>query len=231
VGRRTGKTIPMSASLRGDRCRALPRYPGIGDSRRPIRRSAPAGGALRVLRNLWLDAVGRRAGGVGVGGEVVAELAVVHHRSEDAGLVPGQPGQPVGELLVGEAAQPRLGGAPSRRLATSLRYPHMILKLQYRNRGSGLRYPHTRSVTALNGGTEDVMAEAWAAVHTPEDLGRFLARVRQDHGLTQEELAEDLGVSRRYVSEIENGKPGLYTERLFQMLRLLGVRLRAEQVG
>jgi HTH-type transcriptional regulator / antitoxin HipB len=41
----------------------------------------------------------------------------------------------------------------------------------------------------------------------------------------------DLGVSRRYVSEIENGKPGLYTERLFQMLRLLGVRLRAKQIG
>jgi HTH-type transcriptional regulator/antitoxin HipB len=74
------------------------------------------------------------------------------------------------------------------------------------------------------------MADPWAAVRTPEDLGRFLARVRQDHGLTQEELARDLGVSRRYVSEIENGKPGLYTERLFQMLRLLGVRLRAEQV-
>jgi HTH-type transcriptional regulator/antitoxin HipB len=82
----------------------------------------------------------------------------------------------------------------------------------------------------LNGGTGDVMADAWAAVRTPEDLGRFLARVRQDRGLTQEELAQDLGVSRRYVSEIENGKPGLYTERLFQMLRLLGVRLRAEQV-
>jgi HTH-type transcriptional regulator/antitoxin HipB len=74
------------------------------------------------------------------------------------------------------------------------------------------------------------MADAWAAVHTPEDLGRFLAVARRDHGLTQEELAQDLGVSRRYVSEIENGKPGLYTERLFQMLRLLGVRLRAEQV-
>ena len=83
---------------------------------------------------------------------------------------------------------------------------------------------------SLNAGTEDVMADPWAAVRTPEDLGRFLARVRQDQGLTQEELAQDLGVSRRYVSEIENGKPGLYTERLFQMLRLLGVRLRAEQV-
>jgi HTH-type transcriptional regulator / antitoxin HipB len=79
-------------------------------------------------------------------------------------------------------------------------------------------------------GTENVVADPWAAVRTPEDLGRFLARVRQDHGLTQEELAQDLGVSRRYVSEIENGKPGLYTERLFQMLRLLGVRLRAEQI-
>jgi HTH-type transcriptional regulator/antitoxin HipB len=78
--------------------------------------------------------------------------------------------------------------------------------------------------------TENVVADPWAAVRTPEDLGRFLARVRQDHGLTQEELALDLGVSRRYVSEIENGKPGLYTERLFQMLRLLGVRLRAEQI-
>jgi HTH-type transcriptional regulator/antitoxin HipB len=73
------------------------------------------------------------------------------------------------------------------------------------------------------------MTDAWAAVRTPEDLGRFLARVRQDRGLTQQELAEELGVNRRYISEIENGKPGLYTERLFQMMRLLGVRLRAEQ--
>jgi HTH-type transcriptional regulator/antitoxin HipB len=78
---------------------------------------------------------------------------------------------------------------------------------------------------------EDVMPEAWAAVYTSEDLGQFLAHVREKRGLTQEELALELGVSRRYVSEIENGKPGLYTERLFQMLRLLGVRLRAEQVG
>jgi HTH-type transcriptional regulator/antitoxin HipB len=75
------------------------------------------------------------------------------------------------------------------------------------------------------------MPDAWATVHTPEDLGRFLARVREDRGLTQQALADELGVSRRYISEIENGKPGLYTERLFQMLRLLRVRLKAEQIG
>jgi hypothetical protein len=48
--------------------------------------------------------------GVRVGGEGVAELHVVHHRREDAGLVPGQPRQPVGELLVAEAKQSRLVG-------------------------------------------------------------------------------------------------------------------------
>jgi HTH-type transcriptional regulator/antitoxin HipB len=69
----------------------------------------------------------------------------------------------------------------------------------------------------------------WGYIRTPTDLGAFLARARQDHGLTQQELADELGVSRRYVSEIENGKPGLYSERLFQTMRLLGVRLRAER--
>jgi len=70
---------------------------------------------------------------------------------------------------------------------------------------------------------------SWGYIRTQADLGAFLARARQDHGLTQQELADELGISRRYVSEIENGKPGLYSERLFQTLRLLGVRLRAER--
>jgi len=71
--------------------------------------------------------------------------------------------------------------------------------------------------------------ESWGYIRSPEDLGRFLARARADLGLTQQALADELGVNRRYVSEIENGTPGLYTERLFQALRLLGVRLRAER--
>ena len=54
--------------------------------------------------------VGVGTGGVGIGSERVAELHVVHHGGEDSGLIPGQPIQPVGELLVGEAAQPRLVG-------------------------------------------------------------------------------------------------------------------------
>lgn len=70
---------------------------------------------------------------------------------------------------------------------------------------------------------------AWASIDTAQDLGRFLRELRLERGWTQSELAEELGVTRQYVSEIENGKPNIYSERLFQMLRLLGGRLRAEQ--
>lgn len=58
-------------------------------------------------------------------------------------------------------------------------------------------------------------------VRSPEDLGAFLARLRSGHGLTQEELAEQLGISRRYVYEIESGKPNLYARRLFEIINLL----------
>ena len=70
--------------------------------------------------------------------------------------------------------------------------------------------------------------QRWAVVHTPADLGRFLAEVRVEHGYTQDELADELGISRRYLYEIETGKPSLYTSRLFALLRLLQVSVRVD---
>ena len=70
---------------------------------------------------------------------------------------------------------------------------------------------------------------SWAPINTAADLGRFLRGLRVQRGLTQAQLAAELGVTRQYVAEIEQGKPNLYNERLFQSLRLLGGRLRAEQ--
>lgn len=68
----------------------------------------------------------------------------------------------------------------------------------------------------------------WSPINTAADLGRFLRDLRIQRGLTQAELAHELGVTRQYIAEIERGKPSLYTDRLFQSLRLLGGRLRAE---
>jgi len=68
----------------------------------------------------------------------------------------------------------------------------------------------------------------WARLLTPEDLGRFLAQLRIERNLTQEELADQLGFSRRYLYEIESGKPGLFSERLFNVLRLLDASLVIE---
>ena len=68
---------------------------------------------------------------------------------------------------------------------------------------------------------------SWAPINTPADLGRFLRDLRTQEGLTQAQLADELGVSRQYVVVLETGKPNLYSDRLFQALRLLGGHLRA----
>jgi len=68
----------------------------------------------------------------------------------------------------------------------------------------------------------------WAFVTRASDLGDFLRRRRLQRGLTQAQLAEELGITRRYLVEIEQGKPSLYTDRLFALLRELDVVLRVE---
>jgi len=63
---------------------------------------------------------------------------------------------------------------------------------------------------------------------TSADLGRRLAALRIQRGLTQSDAARALGISRRYVSEIEGGKPSLYSDRLFRLLALLDAGLWVE---
>ena len=64
-----------------------------------------------------------------------------------------------------------------------------------------------------------------SVVRSPEALGRVLARLRQSEGLTQEELAETLGFTRRYLYELESGSKNLFATRLFELLRELDVHL------
>lgn len=75
------------------------------------------------------------------------------------------------------------------------------------------------------------MTATRAEVRSQQALGQELARLRFDRGLTQEELADTLGISRRYVYELESGKPTLYATRLFELLRELGAHLEVVAPG
>ena len=60
-----------------------------------------------------------------------------------------------------------------------------------------------------------------------ESLGRILQQARLLSGLTQRELATRLGTTQRYIWEIEAGKPSIFMDRLFAMMRETGMELTA----
>jgi len=59
-------------------------------------------------------------------------------------------------------------------------------------------------------------------------LGMIIQQSRLQLGLSQRELAKELGISQKWVWEMEQGKPGILMERLFQMLEKTKVTLSAE---
>lgn len=64
-------------------------------------------------------------------------------------------------------------------------------------------------------------------VTSPESLGRILQQARLLNGLSQRELAQQLGTTQRYIWEIEAGKPSIFIERLFAFMRATGMELTA----
>ena len=64
-------------------------------------------------------------------------------------------------------------------------------------------------------------------VTSPESLGRILQQARLVHGMSQRELADRLGTTQRYIWEIEAGKPSIFMERLFAMMRATWIDLSA----
>lgn len=66
-----------------------------------------------------------------------------------------------------------------------------------------------------------------ALIDSPADLGRLVRHTREAHGLSQRELAERIGVTQRWLSELESGKGKQINERYFSVLAVLGIRLTA----
>jgi len=64
-----------------------------------------------------------------------------------------------------------------------------------------------------------------AKLSSPEDIGRLVRHVRTKRALTQRELAARLGVSHRWLSELESGKGKQANQRYFEVLSALGIHL------
>lgn len=65
-------------------------------------------------------------------------------------------------------------------------------------------------------------------VSSPQALGRLLQQARLARGLSQQQVAAELGISQAYVSELESGKTSLALTRVFAIMRLTGMTLSAE---
>lgn len=54
-------------------------------------------------------------------------------------------------------------------------------------------------------------------------IGQILKKYRKSYHLTQEKISEQVGISLKYVSRIENGNGGISTETLIRYMNTLGI--------
>lgn len=62
-------------------------------------------------------------------------------------------------------------------------------------------------------------------VQTSADIGHLVRRERLRQGLTQMSLAERLGATQRWISEIENGKASAEIGRVLRCIQALGLEI------
>lgn len=60
-------------------------------------------------------------------------------------------------------------------------------------------------------------------IRTPRELAMRLKETRQEQGLSQAELADRIGVSRRWVSQLESGKKTLEVGLVLRAIKALGL--------
>lgn len=66
-------------------------------------------------------------------------------------------------------------------------------------------------------------------IKTTADLGALVRAAREAASLSQQQLADQAGVGRRFVSELENGKPTLEFDKVAAVAAALGIDLFARK--
>ncbi len=70
-----------------------------------------------------------------------------------------------------------------------------------------------------------------ARLRAPADFGLALQQARLARGLSQTELAQELGVTQSTISAMESGSSTIYLRRLLDVARATGVELSASWEG
>jgi len=65
------------------------------------------------------------------------------------------------------------------------------------------------------------------SVSSVGDLGKIVQQKRKNMGLSQQQLADTTGVGRRFISELESGKPTLEFGRVLRVCQSIGIDLTA----
>jgi y4mF family transcriptional regulator len=60
-----------------------------------------------------------------------------------------------------------------------------------------------------------------------DDLAKIIRQTRKKQGLTQNDLAGLSGLGRRFISELEGGKPTAQVAKVLLVLNILGIGLEA----
>ena len=76
------------------------------------------------------------------------------------------------------------------------------------------------------GNTESAMPPL---LESPKDLGTAIRRARKAQGLKQAELAGLCNTGLRFISELENGKPGCQLGLALKVAKTLGLKIRLEE--
>lgn len=66
-------------------------------------------------------------------------------------------------------------------------------------------------------------------VRTARAIGATTRQRREDLGLTQQEVADTMGVSRKWVNQFESGKGTAQLRLVFDILTVLGMELDARE--
>ncbi|MDO8943974.1 MAG: helix-turn-helix transcriptional regulator, partial [Desulfobacterales bacterium] len=62
-------------------------------------------------------------------------------------------------------------------------------------------------------------------IQKPSDLARILKTRRQAKGLTQQEVADDVGITRQSLARIERGHGGVSFDTVLRIFETLDIRL------